>query len=198
MLGKQLEEDEDRTDILAYGLEIIIGGTVKSLLVIFLAYILGIFQTVLISVLSFVAFRHFGGGVHLSTYPRCLSIGLLLFLGLGKLAELNMSANIITLLMGLTLILGAYVIIRWVPAGTHNKNVSDEALRLGQKKKMAIVLIGWTIITSILIQHQLRYGLALILGAVSSFFFITPWGYRVLHTLDHIFNTVKEGRKKDD
>ncbi|MGE4284822.1 MAG: accessory gene regulator ArgB-like protein, partial [Clostridia bacterium] len=179
MLGNQLEADKEQTDIFAYGLEIIIGGVVKFALVVLLAYIFGILETTLISVAAFIVFRHFGGGVHLSTYARCLSLGLLLFLTMGKLAVYDIHTKIIIGLLSVIFFLGIYIIIKWVPAGTQKKNISCKDLRSKQKLKAFIALIVWMILNAILIYHrQIQYGFALILGATGSFFFISPLGYR--------------------
>lgn len=65
---------EDKVEIYAYSLKLVIMLVLNMTLVILAAYLLNIVPTVLVFLSVFLSFRAFGGGVHLSTFPRCFVI----------------------------------------------------------------------------------------------------------------------------
>jgi len=163
---------------------------IKLTLLVILSLILDIFWPVILVLLAFAGFRLPGGGVHLSTYSRCLVVGLILILALAKLA-LTMQMDPESLIFALVVVsfTAIYTIIRWVPAGTEKKKVTNPAEVKGQKLKTTAFFLLWLITCSLLLFYkQDIYALALVSGAAGGLFFITPWGYRIIHNLDNIIN----------
>lgn len=188
-MGAQLQADRDRVEIFAYGLEIILGTFVQLTLLLLLSIIMDTFITTTICLIAFASLRYFGGGVHLSTYYRCLTVGVSLLLGLGKLAtiEVNLGALIVTSVFAL--LLGVYIIFKWAPTGTEKKQIKDELIRLRQRKKALFVFTVWFVITMVLIkQESTANAFAAVLGTIGSLFLITPWGYGAVKALDNILN----------
>ncbi len=192
-IGEKLNNDKDQIDIYAYGLEIIIGSILKLILLISLSLAFGIFKTTALCLIVFIIFRHLGGGVHMSTYYRCLTTGVIMFMVLGKMASIDIPWDILIILIFITIFLGIYTIFKWVPAGTEKKRVSDKETIIKLKKESFMVLILWMFIQSFFVKYQLKsYSLSITLGALTSFFLISPWGYWVIYTLD---NTINKGKK---
>jgi accessory gene regulator B len=71
----------DKTDVMRYGFEILIGGSVSPIILFSLAYIIGVLGTCLWITVTFVVFRTLMGGYHFTTYWRCLNITLVVMLG---------------------------------------------------------------------------------------------------------------------
>lgn len=192
-LGKSINASKEEIEIYAYGIEIILGIIIKFSLVVILASLFGILKTVLVFMFTFSLFRFLGGGVHLSTYLRCLTFGLLLVLGFGYLATIFIPNVIIISLFIATLLIGFLVCIKWVPAGTEKKQVTDPLERLQQKRKFLYTLSLYTIIvTLLLLQGHHTYAQACIYASLLSSFLITPWGYGVINTVDKCFMLFKE------
>ncbi len=188
-MGAQLQADRDRVEIFAYGLEIILGTFVQLTLLILLSIIMDTFITTTICLLAFASLRCFGGGVHLSTYYGCLTFGIFLLLGLGKLATMDVNPAVLTATSVFALLSGVYVIFKWAPGGTEKKQIKDELIKLRQRKKALFVLTAWFLITLVLIQQELTStAFAAVLGTTGSLFFITPWGYGAVKALDNILN----------
>ena len=61
-LGKQLQCDQDRVEVFAYGLQIILGTGFKLVLILLISLILDTFHTTLICLITYIAFRNFGEG----------------------------------------------------------------------------------------------------------------------------------------
>ena len=76
-LGSRLQSDIDQIEVYAYGLELVLYAIIKVVVILGSAFILGILESTLYYLCSFILLRFFGGGVHLSTYGRCLAVGLI-------------------------------------------------------------------------------------------------------------------------
>jgi len=177
----------EQIEIYAYGLEIILGAVIKLILILFLALLLGTLDTTIILFIFFALFRCFGGGAHLSTYPRCLVFGVCLIVGLGYLAQTTISIHALIILSALSLALNIFTCIKWVPAGTEKKYITEPFLRLRQKQKYFLVIIGWCLTLLLLIKLSLStYGFAVLLGSFGAMLLILPSGYWLLNTIDNL------------
>lgn len=184
-LGKNLASDQGKMEIYAYGMEILLGAAIKLLIVLALAWIIDVLNTTLIVLVTYAALRWFGGGAHMSTYFKCLILGTTIIVGMGRLSQFNMDMHLLTKLAMVTLFWAFYVCLKWAPGDTEKKPIREREIRLRQKGKMAIMIAVWGVVIIYLVQHCLNtYVLAMILGCISSVFFITPWGYRLFALLD--------------
>jgi len=64
--------DDERAEIINYGLQIIIGEIPKFFIVILVSIILGIWKNTLLTFLIILPYRAFAGGVHLKTHIGCI------------------------------------------------------------------------------------------------------------------------------
>ena len=70
-----------------YGLQIIIGGINKFLLLIIPGLLLNILPQLLLTTISFALLRIWTGGLHLDSYPKCFYVSLLSFTIMGLFAK---------------------------------------------------------------------------------------------------------------
>lgn len=129
-----MNADQDDVDIYAYSLEVLLGTVLEIALIIFLSFLTNILTTTVICLAVFSSIRFFGGGVHCSTYLRCLVTANILMLGLGKLATLPVSQGLLSSLVLAALIFSLYAVIEWVPAGTEKKVITDIPTRKTEEK----------------------------------------------------------------
>ena len=66
------EIDDERAEIINYGLQLVIGEIPKTLLILLIAYLLGVFKLTLLALLFILPYRTFSGGVHLKTHIGCI------------------------------------------------------------------------------------------------------------------------------
>ena len=66
------EVDDERAEIIMYGLQNIIGEMPKGIIILVIAYFLGIFKLTLMSILIVAPYRCFSGGVHMKTHIGCI------------------------------------------------------------------------------------------------------------------------------
>lgn len=186
-LGNRLITSQDQVEVYEYGLQILLGAMIKVVLIVFLSWALNTFNITLVLFLVFAAFRCFGGGAHLSTYPRCLIFGTSIIVGLGLISQFHLDSTVLKVLFISNFIFAIYACIKWVPAGTEKKQFTCDKVCSLQKKKLLILIIIWSfMIVYLMGLAQNTYVLAVILGAWGSLSLITPWGYQLLATIDKL------------
>ncbi len=193
-LGRQLDANTDQVAVYAYGLEILLGSMIKLVLIILGAVLLGILPTTLIFTLTLVLFRWLGGGIHLKTYLRCLTVGLFMILGMSYVAVLEIDTAYVYTVFLSALFIALYVIVRWVPADTEKKRITNMEKRLKQKKESLWALGVWSLVVLAFLAHNFpAYALAASLGSLCSSFLMMPIGYRFIDSLDNILAVFSKG-----
>jgi accessory gene regulator B len=114
--------------------------------------------------------------------------------GLGYWATISIQPNTCLVAVIATTMLALYTIVKWVPADTIKRPITDEKVRFRQKLYMLSALCIWSVIAISLTQYGLRnYALAMVMGVLGSLFLITPWGYWLFETIDKILNRTRGG-----
>ncbi|WIF95283.1 accessory gene regulator ArgB-like protein [Caminicella sporogenes] len=183
-ISRELGYDDEKSEILSYGLEIFLGTTIKLLSISIFAYFLNTFETTMIVLISFIIFRRIIGGTHCNTYNKCyfLSIFLILMLGiLGNIVKLSQESNYIAILS--VYIFAVVSSVLWVPAGTEKKMIRNKNLRKKIKIKTILLLSIWLGVVFYLSKNSLYYSyiFSSLLGVVFAFLFTTPLGYRLIN-----------------
>ncbi|MGE5454774.1 MAG: accessory gene regulator ArgB-like protein, partial [Methylocystaceae bacterium] len=185
-LAKQLAYEQPQAEVLSYGMQIVIETTLEVAVLLFIAALLDIVVPTLIVFLVYAGIRTIGGGAHLSTFPRCLTVGCIMIIGFSALSTIPLSAAVNIILILAVVALGTVCIILWVPAGTEKKSITEVKIRKEQKKKLILVYLGWLL--GILYLHIYGYQIyeqAAIYGSLVAFLIITPGGYEFFKALDN-------------
>ena len=121
-IRKEMPEiDDERAEIIMYGLQNIIGELPKGIIILGIAYLLGIFKLTLISMLIIAPYRSVSGGVHVKTHIGCIINTFMLYGGsvlLGKYIILTGMAKYITTAIVWTFCM--VMIKLYAPADTEN------------------------------------------------------------------------------
>ncbi|WP_434510242.1 accessory gene regulator ArgB-like protein [Desulfitobacterium sp. AusDCA] len=191
--GKELQLDEDKTDILRYGFEVIIGESIKIIAIFIIAFLFGLMPYALVSFLTVGTYRLFSGGYHSKTYGRCFINSMVLFLGMGKLTQLLLPyfKPQMPLLLGFVVIIfvwSLWIAFKWAPAETPNKPLS-QAEKVKQKKLSFIWVLFWFAVTCYFsFGYPLEKTGFIILGTLIAHIFqifsLTPLGFKVMSLLD--------------
>lgn len=90
----------------------------------------------------------------------------------------------LTIIGDIILIAGLFIILKWAPAGTDKKVVTDNDTRT-KIKLITILILGVVFLlnNTFFILNQMSYFQAIILGAFEALLFITPIGYKLLHAI---------------
>ena len=121
------EIDDERSEIINYGLQLLIGEIPKMLITLLVSYILGILRLTIIMVLIIMPFRAFSGGFHLHTHIGCIISTTMYYCGIPKISiftYFNNQTKIIFVLCAL--IFGIIIIKKYAPADTENVPILQE------------------------------------------------------------------------
>lgn len=179
-ISNELNYNNEKREIISYGLQIILGITMKTFSILLLAYILNIFKTTIAVSISFIVFRRIIGGSHVDTYNKCYFLSVFLMLLLGGLGEIIKITPIsISILAILIYVLTFVETILWIPAGTEKKMIKNIITRRKIKLQTIILLTVWVILCNYFNSLGLsKYAVSSSLGVILVFFLATPLGYR--------------------
>lgn len=145
--AKMPEVDDERAEVIKYGLELIIGELPKMFLLFVIAWLFGIFKYALISFAIILPYKLVSGGVHLKTHIGCILGTSLLYCGnvfISKYINILDIKNQI-IFSAIILIFAIIMISLYAPADTENVPI------LRKKERAKKKIISYIIVTSMII-----------------------------------------------
>lgn len=181
-------ENQKPIEIIIYGLEILLNLGIQLSILALVGYFLGIFPTVMVSVLTAVVFRTFSGGNHFSTFISCTVISTVLFTGIGYISSqilIKPEVNI-----GLIMI-NTILVAKWAPYNPKRK--------YGWRKKRTLKLISISLLLGMfslgmLLPVKESLVNAVALGLTWQTVSITPLGIVIIRKADQLIHKGKEGK----
>ena len=145
------EIDDERAEVINYGLQNIIGEIPKGFIILGLAYILGVFKTTLLAFILMIPYRAFSGGFHLKTHLGCIIGTTTFYCGVAYLSEcLVLDPVVKYIIIACTWIFGMAMIKLYAPADTETEPILREKDRKKQQILSYITLtIGLVVATFI-------------------------------------------------
>ena len=170
--------DEEKAEIINYGLQLIIGEIPKMFITIAVAYLLGTLKLTLFMIISLLPYRAFSGGFHLKTHIGCIISTTLYYCGIPKISIYFFSHNPMKGIFILCVwIFGVIMIKLYAPADTENVPILREKER---KQKRILSYISFTVgLTIALIIANNSISNILILGNLIQSIMITPVAYKL-------------------
>lgn len=193
-LARELALDPGKTDTLRYGLEIIYGAIIKGTALFSLAHLLGILPEVAFAAVSRFSYRLLSGGAHCSSYWRCLTLGLLIFLGAGELGShlgRCLPDGFLRHSLAAVYILSFLCVIAWAPGEVPFKKITKTSERV-LFKTLSVVYLSLWLATSLSVAGYYAPSLAyagLIAVLVQSLSFSPP-GYKTYHKFDGLWGRI--------
>lgn len=178
-IRKEMPEiDDERAEIIMYGLQNIIGELPKGIIILLIAYFLGIFKLTLMAVLIIAPYRCCSGGVHMKTHLGCIIYTLILYSGsalLGKYVTLVGSIKYIVAFI--SWIFCMIMIKLYAPADTENVPILRKKERR-QKQIFSYIILTVEFIIAVLIKDTTITGI-IIFGDLIQTLTITRLAYNV-------------------
>lgn len=186
---------QQNVEIYAYALELLFMVILNLTLVILVAFYLQIIPTTLVFLVVFIFFRGFGGGVHLSTFLRCIVVGSSLMLGSAYLAAtVNIKSYALAILFVVALLFVLICTVKWGPAITEKNSLNRCQSLSRQKRNMLITAFVWAGSVAAVIGCQFNtLALAMVFGAIVSTILISPLGFGLMGFIDRILNNLGKG-----
>lgn len=178
MRKRNPEIDDERAEIIAYGLQLLIGEIPKMIITLVISYILGILNLTLFMVLVTVPYRAFSGGFHLHTHIGCIISTTLYYCCIPKISSyiyLNSETKLFFVLCAL--IFGTIIITKYAPADTENVPILRKKERK-QKKILSFITYTLGLIAVISIKNN---GLSniILFSYFAQTLMITPFAYKI-------------------
>lgn len=178
-IRKEMPEiDDERAEIIMYGLQNLIGELPKGIIILIIAYFLGIFKLTLISMFIIAPYRCFSGGVHMKTHMGCIIYTLILYSGSALLGKyIVLSGMMKYLLAGLVWSFSIIMIKLYAPADTENVPILSKKERK-QKQLFSYIVLTLEIIIAIMINNSTIAGI-IIFGDFIQTLTITRIAYKI-------------------
>ena len=127
---KMPEIDDERAEVINFGLQILIGEIPKIFIMLFLAYILGVFNLTLLTFLILLPYKGASGGFHLKTHIGCIVSTTAFYCGIAILAK-NIVLTDITkyIMIGIVGLFGVIMIKLYAPADTEDVPIISKKVR---------------------------------------------------------------------
>jgi len=121
-IRKQMPEiDDERAEIINYGIHLVVGEIPKTFVFIAIAALLGVLKEFFISILVIFPYRAFSGGVHLKTHFGCILATSLMYCGTAYISQFQLfNNNVKYILIPLVWIFGIIMCRLYAPADTEN------------------------------------------------------------------------------
>lgn len=174
------EVDDERAKVIMYGLQNIIGELPKGIIILIIAYILGIFKLTVISILIIAPYRCVSGGVHMKTHIGCIIYTLLLYSGSSLLGKYIVLTGNVKIMLAIAIWIFCMIMIKlYAPADTENLPILRKKERK-QKQILSYIIITSEILIAIFIKNTTISGI-IIFGDFIQTLTITRIAYRVTH-----------------
>ncbi len=173
------EINNERAEIIDYGLHLIIGELPKNFIILGIAYILGIFKLTLLTVILLLPYRSVSGGFHLKTHLGCIIGTTLIYCGIAKISCYIIFYNqILKYIITLSVwVFGVIMIHLYAPADTENVPILSKKERKN-KKILSYIFLSIALIASCIIQNRIISNI-LLLSHIVQTITITKLAYKI-------------------
>ena len=172
------EVDDERAEIIMYGLQNIIGEMPKGIIILAIAYFLGIFKLTLMAILIVAPYRCFSGGVHMKTHLGCIIYTLILYSGSALLGKYIVLTGLTKYIVATVVWVFCMIMIKlYAPADTENVPILQKKERR-QKQIFSYIILTLEFIIAIFINNPIIAGI-IIFGDFTQTLTITRLAYKI-------------------
>ena len=176
-MRKQMPDiDDEKAEVITYGIELIIGEIPKIFLLFVLSFILGIGWYTVFAYVALIPYRASSGGFHLKTHIGCIVGSSLFYYGIVYLSKfITLSVFQKYILIGLALVFGIIMVSLYAPADTENIPIISKKERK-RKKVLSYITLMLTLTASVFIKDSIISHI-LIFGVIIQSFMISKLAY---------------------
>ncbi|NLD50375.1 MAG: accessory gene regulator B family protein [Clostridiaceae bacterium] len=177
--------DEDRLEVINYGLYLFMSDTIKVGIILFIAISQGILLPAVITLLSLGILRTFAGGVHSKTWLGCLSVNCIITFGI---VYFSISLSFLQPLLICAVLAPVSFIIfyRYAPSDHENKPIMSNRQRRRLRITSFTLLILQSIIASALAQP---YSNIIMFSTIATSISMLPVIYKITANHHSTFGT---------
>lgn len=171
---KYPDYDEEKLEVIAYGLEALYITITKTVVIFSIALILGIVKDVFLILMFYNIIRTTAFGMHAKKSSHCYILSIVLFIGMGLIVK-YMDINLYV-----KLIIAAFsfiTLIMYAPADTYKRPLLNKRKR--KIYKMITIVNSLIYISLIIIFREYSISDYLLMGILDASLMIHPLTYRV-------------------
>lgn len=178
-IRKEMPEiDDEKAEIINYGLQNIVGEIPKTFLVLMISYFLGIWKETLMAVLLLIPYKATSGGFHLKTHLGCIIGTTAFYCGIPMLAKLITLDGILKyIIIASVWIFGMIMIKLYAPADTENVPILTKKERKN-KQILSYIIFSIGLIIAGIVNYNVISNI-IILGYFAQTLTITKLAYRL-------------------
>ena len=178
-IRKEMPEiDDERAEVIMYGLQNIIGELPKGIIIFLIAYVLGIFELTLLSVLIIAPYRSCSGGVHMKTHIGCILATLMIYSGSALIGKYIVLAGSAKYTIALLVWIFCMIMIKlYAPADTENVPILRKQERQ-QKQIFSYIILTVEFIIAVVISNPTITSI-IIFGDLIQTITITRFAYKI-------------------
>ena len=171
--------DDERAEIINYGLQLVIGEIPKILLLILISWALGVLKLTLLALVLILPYRTVSGGVHLKTHIGCIIATTIMYTGNAFLSQYLIWSNNFIKYVTVFLIWGISMIMikKYAPADTQDVPILRKKERK-IKKILSFIFMTLTLIIALTIRNNIISNI-LIIGVAFQTITITQFIYKL-------------------
>ncbi len=137
--------DDERAQVINYGLQLAIGEIPKTFIILFMAWTAGVFNLTLLSILIIMPYRAVVGGVHLKTHIGCVLATATFYIGNALLSKyIILDKTIQYMITAIVWIFAVSMISLYAPADTEDVPI------LRKKERKMKKILSYAIMTIML------------------------------------------------
>lgn len=175
---KMPEIDDEKAEVILYGIQLIIGELPKIFILFILSFILGIGWYTVIAFVALLPYRASSGGFHLKTHLGCILGTSLFYYGNVYLSKFLVLAPVQKyVLIALTFVFGVIMVSLYAPADTENVPIISKKERK-HKKILSYITLTLTLIVALIIKDSVISNI-IIFGVLIQTIMITRLAYKI-------------------
>lgn len=172
------EIDDERAEVINYGLQIMVGEVPKLFIMAAIAWILGVFKWTLVAFILMLPYRMYSGGFHLKTHIGCIIGTSLMYTGNAFLSQQFQMPMIFRIIFAIVLWGFSILMIHlYAPADTEDVPVVSKKERR-KRKILSYIIMTTMIITGVVIKNNTISNMLLI-GVLLQTISITRFAYKI-------------------
>lgn len=176
--NKMPEIDDERAEIINYGMHLLVGEIPKTFIFIAISALLGVIKEFFITMLVIFPYRAVSGGFHLKTHLGCIIVTTMYYCGIAYASQFQLFNNEIKLiLIPLIWIFGIIMCKLYAPADTENVPILRKKDRK-IKQILSYIILTITLVIGIIINNYVVSNI-IILGMFMQSITITRLAYKL-------------------
>lgn len=170
--------DDEKAEVINYGLQNLLGEIPKTFIMLFVAYILGIFEWALFTFGVLFIYKGAVGGVHLKTHIGCILFTCTFYCIIPFISQYIVMSQIVKyIVVTFVWIFGIIMIKLYAPADTESVPILQEKVRR-KKRIVAYISFSISLLVALIVQNNMVSNI-LILANLFQTITITKFIYKI-------------------